>query len=219
MAHAQLHPHPRVGDCSLEDMGPKSTWGHYCAGPSSPGSHPTRQIHSRLDETGQVVLRGTGARSPQGVVATRNHARHAAERALDSQTAQPPPSATPLSLSPLQARDLFCCCQTSPGPTLLSDCSLCFIGFPWKVLSWLKGSDSQRGNSVLQGHWGMPVTAKTTGCPSSFTRNVQKRHTGDKGGGGVTADWDRASFWGDENSGIRWWRQLQDIGILGTMEP
>ena len=50
---------------------------------------PAWQVHSRLDEAGQVVLRGVGAGSPQGVVAARNHAGHAAKRALDSQTAQP----------------------------------------------------------------------------------------------------------------------------------
>lgn len=38
--------------------------------------HLLSKLLARLDETGQVILRGAGAGSPQGVVAARNHARH-----------------------------------------------------------------------------------------------------------------------------------------------
>lgn len=38
--------------------------------------HLLSELLARLDETGQVVLRGAGAGGPQGVVASRDHPRH-----------------------------------------------------------------------------------------------------------------------------------------------
>lgn len=99
----------------------------YRAGVSSWGSgdtpclprSPAWQVHSRLDEAGQVVLRGVGAGSPQGVVATRNHAGHAAKRALDSQTVQPSSSDPHLAL-PLCRQWTSPGARTCPQPTLLT---------------------------------------------------------------------------------------------------
>lgn len=86
----------------------------------APPRSPAWQVHSRLDETGQVILRGAGAGSPQGVVAARNHAGHAAKRVLDLKTVQPPfPPAALLDPSPLLARDVPWD-TTPPEPTLLT---------------------------------------------------------------------------------------------------
>lgn len=82
------HRCPVRAERPVEDMGPTGRPGHSdLPFPVRPG--PAKQVHSRLDETGQVVLRGAAARSPQRVVATRNHPRHAARNARDlHQTAQ-----------------------------------------------------------------------------------------------------------------------------------